>query len=385
TPFVVDAFSYGSVDHCDGYFLTHYHSDHYGGLTRGWTHGPIYCSQVTANLVQQKLKVDPQYIVPLPMDTLCTVGNVTVGLIDANHCPGSVLFLFSTETSKGKQVRHLHTGDFRAAPRMCLHPLIRQPDNPPIDCLYLDTTYMSPNYAFPPQQECIQAACDLAEAHVKIEREANLPSGLDRWLSTSVIKTKKKAHRLLVVVGTYLVGKERVFIGCSSCTEVAKQLGSKIYVTSTKKELLLCQENPELEAMITEDQHEAQVHVIPMNHIKKENLQAYLNSMDPHFTSVIGIRPTGWTFTDKKYTSPLVIPLQQGSSNVAIYGVPYSEHSSFKELESFVMSLEIRHIIPTVHLEPLKLEEMEEIYSDWQRQKSKGTPKVVCYPSIDYW
>ncbi|OAD03492.1 hypothetical protein MUCCIDRAFT_13087, partial [Mucor lusitanicus CBS 277.49] len=309
TRFTVDAFNYGKIPDCDGYFLTHYHADHYGGLRANWSHGPIYCSQVTANLVKQELRVDSRYVHPLPMDQLYPIpgSNVQVALIDANHCPGSVLFLFVVDKK-----RHLHTGDFRAAPRMCLHPLIKQPENPPISCLYLDTTYLSPQYAFPAQEECIQAVCNATTS------------------------------RVLIVVGTYTIGKERVFIN------IARMLKCKIYAPYKKKRILMCQEDQELKSMLTNDPSEAQVHVVPLRDIRADIMSNYLKEHQAHFTSLIGFKPTGWTFksTSSQTSDMKLAPLR---NDIKLYGVPYSEHSSFRELASFIASMDIYHIIPTVN------------------------------------
>ena len=103
TGMTVDAFSYGSIPECPAYFLSHFHSDHYMGLSSRFQH-PIYCTQVsqpvtspplihkadpmpqvTANLVEHVLKVPQSLLHPLLLDEPCIVEGTEVTLIDANQ------------------------------------------------------------------------------------------------------------------------------------------------------------------------------------------------------------------------------------------------------------------------------------------------------------
>ncbi|ORZ21708.1 DNA repair metallo-beta-lactamase-domain-containing protein [Absidia repens] len=390
TKFVVDAFSYGKILDCEGYFLTHFHSDHYRGLNKSWTHGPIYCSSITANLVMQRLDVDKDYIRILPMDEPHHVlPNVKVTLVDANHCPGSVLFIFDVQKNGTDAcwIRHLHTGDFRANPRMCLHPLLRQPENPIIDHLYLDTTYLNAKYGFPAQEECIQAACEVVQAYITA-----------KMTSDTGISMEQATENLLVIVGSYSIGKEKVF------NAIAKLLECKIFVPSTKRSILSCQENYELDKLLTEDQKEANVHVLPLNDIKPENIHAYKKSLAPRFTDVIAFKPTGWTFkpsdnydsdmepdnlfqvTKAPADRQLTLTPQHDTPTMKIYGVPYSEHSSFRELASFIASLKINHVVPTVYSESETGQQKAMLYIDkWQQDKQDRPVQVIPYQTESHW
>ncbi|KAI7905385.1 beta-lactamase-like protein [Cokeromyces recurvatus] len=383
TNLVVDAFSYGDIANCEGYLLSHFHSDHYAGIDANWTHGPIYCSQITAQLLINKLGVVEDFINPLPVNkpySLSSSPNRTITLIDANHCPGSVMFLIDVIDGK----RYLHTGDFRASPRMCLDLMGKE-----IDILYLDTTYLNPMYSFPSQISCIRAACEIAKNH-KILLERNN-------------KSSDKKGRLLVVVGTYTLGKEHIFI------EIAKALNSKIFVTDEKRKILNCFKDRQLDEMLTDQIKEAQVHVIPLWHIVPKNLEAYFNSLKPAFTEMIAFKPTGWTFKgnersqqykslesiiserpDDLISSKMLLKASYDTFCIKIYDIPYSEHSSFRELAVFIASLDIRHIIPTVNADNEEnrfkmLQLLESWIQDKQNINKDGKNKIFDYPSLDYW
>lgn len=47
--------------------LSHFHADHYMGLSKGFKQGRIICSPVTAALVRLKLRVPPERLVVLPL------------------------------------------------------------------------------------------------------------------------------------------------------------------------------------------------------------------------------------------------------------------------------------------------------------------------------
>lgn len=383
-PIAVDAFKYGTVPGVQGYYLTHFHSDHYGGLSSTWDAGPIFCSSITGNLVVQQLKVRPEYVVKLPMNVSNDINGVKVTLIDANHCPGSTLFLFEGQ-ARGRELRYLHCGDFRATPTQLLHPSVR---GKKIDSLYLDTTYLSPKYAFPSQEDVIEACShvcrDLAgllpEGQHNPVAEARNSSGMAKFLNQkskdsirveedislnadpTATKTPRSKGRLLVVVGTYSIGKERIVLG------IAKALNSKIFAAQRKRDILSCLEDPELESRITSDPLDAQVHMTYLQEIRAETLCDYLTQFHPHFQRIVGFRGTGWTYTPPKtrfldnptveqimswnprYTFHNMNPGRGSNSTAACYGVPYSEHSSFRELMCFCLSANLGRVIPTVNV-----------------------------------
>ncbi len=89
TRICVDAFNYGYISNCDAYFLSHFHYDHFIGLSKHFKQ-KLFCSQVTANLVISRLKVPKQYINVLEMNGQFlniyeNDSRIQVMLIDANQ------------------------------------------------------------------------------------------------------------------------------------------------------------------------------------------------------------------------------------------------------------------------------------------------------------
>ncbi|XP_054099305.2 DNA cross-link repair 1A protein isoform X2 [Callithrix jacchus] len=279
TGFTVDAFQYGVVEGCTAYFLTHFHSDHYAGLSKHFTF-PVYCSEITGNLLKNKLHVQEQYIHPLPLDTECIVNGVKVVLLDANQ-------------------------------------------------------YCSPEYTFPSQQEVIQFAINTAFEAVTLN------------------------PRALVVCGTYSIGKEKVFLA------IADVLGSKVGMSQEKYKTLQCLNIPDINSLITTDMCSSLVHLLPMMQINFKGLQSHLKKYGGKYDQILAFRPTGWTHSNKFTRIADVIPQTKG--NISIYGIPYSEHSSFLEMKRFVQWLKPQKIIPTVNVGTWKSRStMEKHFREWK-------------------
>lgn len=327
TPFTVDAFKFGAVEGCKAYFLSHFHSDHYGGLTRSWSHGPIFCTEITARLVSMHLGVDSRWLRPVKLDCLVMVEGVEVKFLEANHCPGAALILFQT---CGQRI--LHTGDFRACKGMQDYPdLLRAR----ITSLYLDTTYCNPKYNFPLQEDVIQHVVRLTRAALA------------------------RNPRTLVTVGAYSIGKERVYLG------IAKALKLKIHADKRRARTLRALDWPDLTEMLCSDANSSRLHVLPISHLNATKLRAYLQSLHRTYSAVLAFRPTGWTYSEK-VGSNLEELRPQCSGAVTIYGVPYSEHSSYSELQEFVQFFRPQKIIATVNIgSAAQRERMQAHFNQW--------------------
>lgn len=473
TNFIVDEFHpkvllNSSCDRNNKYFLTHFHYDHYGGLTKKWSLGKIYCSETTAALVMQQLGVSSDYICSLPMNTpveidfhsykhdeeqktvkqtpsLANFGFlsssstsstlitqqqnnkkeqklgtthesnlekiVTVTLLDANHCPGAVMFLFKFFNKEKKLTKSiLHVGDFRWNRDIILHqtgssslsplnPFLKIPTQQQqiiekttkekeqafsIDELFLDTTYCERKYSKVPVQKEV-----ISETIQVIQRESCQP----------------KEEKTLFLFGSYSIGKERLYLS------VAKHLKKKVYVDSNRHRILkaafssrgipLYQSNTNsmvwgnnknnsgesiLRDLITTHRSETNLWVVPIGHLNKEKMNEYLTkyasctggALQRNYTRVVGLRPTGWTF---QQSSTSLITKTFSCRSILCYGVPYSEHSNFSELVDCLFCLRPLKIIPTVSVFKSKqqcdllLKALDEKIS--QKQSSMKQTKLI--------
>ncbi|KAI0060674.1 DRMBL-domain-containing protein [Artomyces pyxidatus] len=418
-PIAVDAFRYGSIPGVTAYFLTHAHSDHYTNLSSNWKAGPIYCSEGTANLIIHMLAVDRRWVHPLPMDVptiIPNTGGVTVTLIEANHCPGSSLFLFeglqtinagdSSFTSpfvgSSRVFRYLHCGDFRASPQHTLHPAVK---GKRIDVVYLDTTYLNPKYTFPAQAQVISACAELAKRLVAGQSagvKADKGKTVDRFFP-SVAKAEDKdgtkQDKILILVGTYSIGKERIV------KAVAKALQTRVYCDSRKAAILRCQDDPELHAMLTKDPFAAGVHLVPLSVITSDRLKEYTERWKGHWTKAVGFRPTGWMYSPpagadtlppvasvlsrvphREFTHAHLRPQRNSTPAHQLFGVPYSEHSSFFELTCFALSVDWARIIATVNVgSEASRGKIAAWVARWEAERKKRGPGVVPYRTLEYW
>ncbi|KAM4872020.1 5' exonuclease Apollo [Thomomys bottae] len=294
TPIAVDFWSLRRAGSARLFFLSHLHSDHTAGLSSTWAR-PLYCSPVTARLLHGRLRVSKQWIRALevgeshvlPLDEV-GLETMTVTLIDANHCPGSVMFLF-----EGYFGTILYTGDFRYTPSMLKEPALASGKQ--IHTLYLDNTNCNPALIVPSRQEATQQIIQLIEKHPQ--------------------------HH--IKIGLYSLGKE------SLLEQLALEFRTWVVLSPQRLELV---QLLGLADVFTVEETAGRIHVVDHREICRA---AMLRWNQTHAT--IAILPTS-----RKLHRP----------HPSVYIVPYSDHSSFSELRAFVAALKPCQVVPIVGRQP---------------------------------
>lgn len=308
TPIAVDFWRVRRCPHSRIFFLSHMHADHTAGLTSSWHSYTIYCSEVTKKLVKAKLRVKSELVVGLPLDEPVTINldevgqeTMTVTLLDANHCPGSVMFSF-----EGYFGKILYTGDFRFCQGFLAHSAIKGKQ---FDILYLDNTYCHPKCFFPTRACATITMMEIIRNHPE--------------------------HK--IVIGLHSLGKEvllhNISIACKTW----------IGVDPLRRQTLELLGMPHV---FTCDVDNARIRVVNAKEVNKRNIELW-NIREP----TIAILPTC-----------LFVGGSNPYENLPnVFVVPYSDHSSFEELKKFVQSIRPRKIVPIVQKH--RLSQDETIYS----------------------
>ncbi|XP_007462539.1 PREDICTED: 5' exonuclease Apollo [Lipotes vexillifer] len=296
TPIAVDFWSLRRAGSARLFFLSHMHSDHTVGLSSTWTR-PLYCSPVTAYLLHRHRQVSKQWIRALEVGEshvlpLDEVGRetMTVTLIDANHCPGSVMFLF-----EGYFGTILYTGDFRYTPSMLKEPALRLGKQ--IHTLYLDNTNCNPALVLPSQEEAARQIVELIRKHPQ--------------------------HN--IKIGLYSLGKE------SLLEQLALEFQTWVVLSPRRLELV---QLLGLADVFTVEEKAGRIHAVDHMEICHS---AMLRWNQTHPT--IAILPT----SRKIYRS-----------HPDIHIIPYSDHSSYPELRAFVEALRPCQVVPIVRRQPCR-------------------------------
>ncbi|CAL5219226.1 g1019 [Coccomyxa viridis] len=312
TSFLVDCFGKSTqLLKCKSWFLTHFHSDHYKGLRASFKQGHIYCTHITARLAHNKLKVPWERFKTVQLRAPLLVEGVTVTFLDANHCPGAVMILFEVPG----HAPVLHTGDFRYHVGMQQEQALQRVRG--IASIVLDTTYCSPQYLFPPQLQVLHFVLEAVRA------EAFNPA-------------------TLFLFGSYTIGKERLFL------EVARILKRKVYVSVAKRKIMEALNLPaEYKALLTTDDRAALLHAVPLWRVSLKHMARLLKHYRGRYNTIVGFQPTGWSMqTDRGHAAARGRRRQKGT--LIVYQVPYSEHSSFSELQQFVGFMQPQSLVPSV-------------------------------------
>ncbi|KAL6078758.1 DNA cross-link repair protein PSO2/SNM1 [Balamuthia mandrillaris] len=298
------------------YFLTHFHADHYLGLSDSWNNGPIYCTFQTRELALQRFpKLERGLFRPLAYHTphMLTFyeeeeeeeeeASVCVTLLPANHCPGDAMYV--RLLLEGPFGVYLHTGDLRYEPSMQEEPALRRIVGQ-VDRLFLDTTFCSPFWTLPTKEAAIEQVLQIMRKH---------PPDMRVYLECEML-------------GTELIFKA-----------VAQEFNTQVCVDERLYAVLCLL--PDQQQYITTDASSTRFHACQVQTFAKKGAKAS--------SSALYIKPsTQWFGIPGNGLHDTSLYCEQPCFANGVWHVLYSIHSSFSELQELVAFLRPKAIVPTV-------------------------------------
>ncbi|KAK9134631.1 hypothetical protein Syun_013961 [Stephania yunnanensis] len=304
------------------HFLTHAHKDHTFGISSPHLSSPIYCTQITQNLLLHQFpQIDRSLFVGIEVGESLAVddpdGGFAVTAFDANHCPGAVMFLF-----EGTFGSILHTGDCRLSPE-CLQNLPEK---------YLGKKGREPKCSL----DFVFLDCTFGKSSVK------LPS---KYSATRQVISCiwKHPNASKVYLACDLLGQEDILV------EVAKTFGSKIYVDKN----IECYNNLKLLApdILSEDPS-SRFHLFDgfprLYERASEKLAEAKANLQPQ---PLFVRPSAqWYACEETSDDDLQLRKRLNEAvqdSFGVWHVCYSIHSSREELEWALQLLQPKRVVST--------------------------------------
>ncbi|KAG6872838.1 hypothetical protein C0995_006008 [Termitomyces sp. Mi166 len=375
------------------HLLTHTHSDHIVGLSAQSFGCKIICSRDAKEMLLRHevyaerelhdqnyrpqrtrtfahLKVDPtvgpdgtvsylgsrDLLETLPLHTptkyeLSDRESVTITLLDANHCPGAVMFLI-----EGSEGAILHTGDFRAEPWF-IENVIRNP-------------FLQPYLASPMQNGSSYIITKTLKAiyldTASVLSKLSVPAK-DRATSGLTELMKMFPDTVYFFINTWTWGYEDVL------KAISREFSSPIHVDRYKYSVFNRTSDPFLRSILTQDPSSTRFHACERFHrceyvaVDNEPWQTQYNTTSYLGKRVVYVNPVNmgsqsWDL----YITETKNRLSQGEE-VNNLLVPLSRHSPLDELRKFVALFRPHRVIPNTldpHLRGFDWAAIDRMFAD---------------------
>lgn len=311
-------------------FLSHCHSDHLSGIESFRSPRVLHCTPITAQFLLLKYPKLSGCIETHEVGSVFYIDAITITVFDANHTPGSAMFLF--ESPLGRKT--LHTGDFRANEKVCKS--IEKFS--PVNQLFIDSTYATSKLIFISREVCI------------------------KWVQNKV--TENLAKNILTLIGTYTIGKEELVIA------VSNHINQPVFAPVDRYQSVrhLMDTNYCKKSNFTDDATKSKVFLVPIGDCNDKNAAHWAHQYG--YNSVCAIAATGWS-GKKGWETPRV-NFVDGVS-VTLFSVPYSDHSSPNELLEFVKVARPKKIISTTSRSQNEEEKIQKMFLPFiRKEKNKN-------------